>query len=680
MALLLVQMGMVTASFLVLLVLPTLPLAIFFLPKRDWPEIVLGAILIGASCQAAIGLTWSHLVGQSPQAETALYLVFFVGLSLLIFLSRRSRQSLQHLLSIRFGKRYRPLLLILVAAFTVRSLHPMQTAALGQSDAYTHLHYLRYLTEEARLFNIVYPTGYHWILALPVLVFGLDPYVVARFGGAFFGTALVLAIYVLLDRLMNRRSAVFGSFCAACFPGMNLLIKTGIGAFANQFGLLLIPCILYLYSLLAGKNRKQHGSPMLFVIACLGLAASVPMMLLHLFIIFVMERLVALVRTRQHWLRQTMFLVVLCLPAVSLTGFHFWQAGSGQRFNTARVLMQYGGEEKATTEKIVHKVQQATKKQPVTRSRLVDTIIVSPYFHLVVDFFTIKRFGFANLSIDLMGWSLLSLFISCLGYGFYRQQMGTVLLGIWGALTTVQASTGFLQFSSYQREGWSLLVATCCLAGLLAGILYRRLGQYRVMQAAVFLSMSAMAWWTFRHPPGHPVLQSSAESLLIETVRSVGGDQAALQQECSNKESRPICGLSGLFSEELPLTIVTRHFVGWQNQGEIVANVLPPDSPVSVLTVDSAQGITEQFSPDRQYLVLLDQEKMVQPHEIISAFAMVAPSQVAAVLRQQKHLYRANERILSYLSQLSKNDWLIENKILSKNLTAYAVVPQLQER
>lgn len=672
------QMGMVTASLFALLVLPALPLAIFFLPKREWPEILLGALLIGASCQATIGLIWSHQIGQSPVSEAVVYLSFFGGLSLLTLLLRRSRQSVRNQLSSTSGKRHWPLLLILIAAFAVRSLHPLQTAALGQSDAYTHLHYLRYLTEQARLFNIVYPAGYHWILALPSLVFGLDPYIIARFSGAFFGTALVLAIYVLLDRFMNRRSAVFGSFCAACFPGMNLLIKTGIGAFANQFGLLLIPCILYLYSLLAGKNRKQHGSPMLFVLASLGLAASVPMMLLHLFIIFVMERLVKLVKNRRHWLGQTVFLVVLCLPAVLLTTFHFWQSGSGQRFNTAQVLMQYGGEEKATTEKIVHKVQQATKKQPVTRSRLVDTIFASPYFYLVVDFFTIKRFGFANLYIDLMGWTLLGLYLSCLGYGLYRQQAGTVLLGIWGGLTTVQASTGFLQFSSYQREGWSLLIATCCLSGLLAGILYRRVRQYRVMQGAVLLSMVAMACWTFRHPPGHPVLQSSAESLLIETVRFVGGDQAALQQECSNKESRPICGLSGLFLEELPLTIVTRHFVGWQNQGEIVPNVLPPDSPVSVLTVDSAQGITEQFSPDRQYLVLLDQEKMVQPHEIISAFAMVAPSQVAAVLRQQKHLYRANERILSYLSQLPENEWLVQKKMLSKNLTAYAVVPQQQ--
>jgi hypothetical protein len=678
MAPLFLQMSMVTASLFVLLVLPALPLAIFLLPKRDWPEIVLGAILIGASCQAAIGLIWSHQIGHSPGSETAFYLILFGGLSLCSFLSRRSRQSLQHLLSSTSEKQYWPLLFILIAAFAVRSLHPLQTAALGQSDAYTHLHYLRYLTEHARIFNVVYPTGYHWILALPVLVFGLDPYVIARFAGAFFGTALVLAIYVLLDRLMNRRSAVFGSFCAACFPGMNLLIKTGIGAFANQFGLLLIPCILYLYSLLAGENRKQLGSPMLFIIACLGLAASVPMMLLHIFIIFIVERLVALVKTRQHWLRQTMFLVLLCLPAVSLTGFHFWQAGSGQRFNTAQVLMQYGGEEKVTPEKIVHKVKKATRETIAVQSRFIDTIIASPYFHLLVDFFTIKRFGFANLYIDLMGWSLLILYLSCFGYGFYHQQGGMVLLGIWGALTTVQASTGFLQFSSYQREGWSLLVATCCLSGLLAGILYSRIRQYRVMQGAVLLSMVAMACWTLRHPPGHSALQSSAESLLIETVRSVGGNQAVLQQECSKKESRPVCELSGLFSEELPLTIVTRHFVGWHNQGEIVANVLPLDSSVSVLTVDSTQGIAAPFSPDRQYLILLDQEKKVQPHEIVSAFAMVAPSQVEAVLRQQNKLYLANERILSYLLQLPKNEWLVQKKVLSKNITAYAVIPQQQ--
>lgn len=313
----------------------------------------------------------------------------------------------------------------------------------------------------------------------------------------------MLAIYVLLERLVNRRAAILGSFCAACFPGMNVLIKTGIGAFANQFGLLLVPSILYLYSLLAEQKEEQViGSVLLFIVACLGLAASVPMMLLHIFIIFVIERLVALVRRRGQWLRQTLFLILLCLPAVLLTTFHFWQAGSGQRFNTAQVLMQYGGEEKATTEKMVHKVQQVSKKTPVARNKWIDTVLGSPYFHLVVDFFTIKRFGFANFSIDLMGWTLLALYLICLGYGVCRQQMGSTVLGIWGALTTVQASSGFLQFSSYQREGWSLLIATCCLAGLLAGLLYGRIRQYQVVRGAVLLSMLVIGGWELRHPQG----------------------------------------------------------------------------------------------------------------------------------------------------------------------------------
>lgn len=133
--------------------------------------------------------------------------------------------------------------------------------------------------------------------------------------------------------------------------------------------------------------------------------------------------------------------------------------------------------------------------------------------------------------------------------------------------------------------------------------------------------------------------------------------------------------MRGFFTEDLPLTIVTRYFVGWQNQGDIVPNVLPPESLVTALTVNSSRGVTESFTPDRQYLVLLDREKFLQPQDIVSAFAMVAPSQVESVLRQQGYLYRANKKIAAYLAGLPENEWLIQKKALSKNLTAYAVVP-----
>jgi hypothetical protein len=190
--------------------------------------------------------------------------------------------------------------------------------------------------------------------------------------------------------------------------------------------------------------------------------------------------------------------------------------------------------------------------------------------------------------------------------------------------------------------------------------------------------MLAIACWEILHPPGHPALQSSAESLLIKTVRFVGESKKTnnSQQECSDDANNPLCGLLGGFTEDLPLTIVSRYFLGWQNQGEIVPNVLPLKSPVTAYTVSSNRGIIKPFVPDRQYLVLLDREKALQPQDIVSAFAMVAPSQVESVLRQQRYLQQANNKIASYLSGLPDNEWHIEKKALSKNLTAYAVVPR----
>ncbi len=81
------------------------------------------------------------------------------------------------------------------------------------------------------------------------------------------------------------------------------------------------------------------------------------------------------------------------------------------------------------------------------------------------------------------------------------------------------------------------------------------------------------------------------------------------------------------------------------------------------------------FDHDNQYLVLIDREKTPQPGEITSAFAMVAPSQVAATLRQQQYLYRANARILEYISLLPKSEWQVHRERLSNNLTAYVVIP-----
>ena len=122
---------------------------------------------------------------------------------------------------------------------------------------------------------------------------------------------------------------------------------------------------------------------------------------------------------------------------------------------------------------------------------------------------------------------------------------------------------------------------------------------------------------------------------------------------------------------------MTRQFTGWKNQGELVPNVIPSAALVETLQEDpKGEKLQGKFTVDKQYLVLLDREKKIQAKEITSAFAMVAPSQVDATLRQQQYLYRANGWIWYEISRLSVEIWNVSRVKLSDNLAAYVIVPK----
>ena len=106
------------------------------------------------------------------------------------------------------------------------------------------------------------------------------------------------------------------------------------------------------------------------------------------------------------------------------------------------------------------------------------------------------------------------------------------MVGIWGLLTSIQAGTGFLQFSAYQREGWSLLVATCCLSGIMAARIYRLGESFRLFRFSVFVLMAVSAAWVVMNPPSHPKLRSSAEDELVRTIRLAGQGPAAWTDAC----------------------------------------------------------------------------------------------------------------------------------------------------
>lgn len=133
MADLLLHMGMVNFSLIILLALPALPLSVFLTGKKaSWPEVLLVSGLLGCCCQAVIGLVWSHLVGRNSVWEAFVYFGLWGLISLVLYINRRSS-----LLSwqVIFSKRsYLSLIFLLASAFVVRSIHPLQTAALGKGQ------------------------------------------------------------------------------------------------------------------------------------------------------------------------------------------------------------------------------------------------------------------------------------------------------------------------------------------------------------------------------------------------------------------------------------------------------------------------------------------------------------------------------------------------------------------
>ena len=669
----LIHLGIVTSSLILLVVVPFLPVSYLLFRGQQWPKIVLSAMVIGASLQASAGLLWSHLVVRWPLYELA---ALGAGWLLLLLWSMRRAAHQRIVVCDPDSEPVQPaLILILCAAFAIRSIHPLEVAYLGQSDAYTHLNYIHNVIASGYLINPVYPPGYHWIMALPSLVFSIDPYLIARFGGAFFGTGLVLGVYVLLDQCVSRSSAIFASFCAAAFPGMTLLMKTGVGVFANQFGLFLLPAIALFYILsLTDSKRNASDRPVLLIALC-GMAAAVPMMLLHVLLVIGLERLAMLVRYRRKWLVKTTRTGLLILPALCLFAYHLSQVGAGNRYGTAEIMTGYG--ESAAEAAVVKKVAERIERQVVAHApqqkKRVELISSSPYFKLVLDYLSLKRRGFGNFKLDVLGAALAGLFLVLLIAGMLRRTSAFMVIGIWGLLTSVQAGTGLFQFSSYQREGWSLLVATCCLSGIVAASVYD-FGQRSLMfRIGVAGLMTACTIWSLMHPPIHFPIRSSAEHELIRVLRFIGAGSAGDRSTCGSADD-VVCSLQEHLAEGLDTVLVTRRFVGWGNQGEIAKNVLPPDTVAEILIVDGKKD-TEIFQPGRQYVVLIDELTDLSGRHMLGAFAMVTPSMVRETLKSRERLFRLNGLVLQQIDRLSASRWQVERFIVSENLTAYLVIP-----
>ena len=376
------------------------------------------------------------------------------------------------------------LLAILALAWAVRMIHPLRIWALGQSDAYIHLWFMRDVLEHGHVANALYPPAYSWVMAFPARLLPLHPYWVARFGGAFFGMGLALGVHVLLVQVKGRAAGLAAAALVAGCPVFWLLQKTGVGCFPNQLGLLLIPAVLWAY---ASGNRGW------LALALAGLLVSVPMMLLHVLLLL-----------------GILWLAILWL----FEGFGWKNARWGLACLAVGVLGIFIVSLRLSPGQGMMIASQFTEDHPRVEWA-AGLAWKEVWWTLLSDFLSIKRWGYGLWTANLaaLGTTLV-LGLAWIG-GWRRRDVAWFTVGGWGLLASLNLHIGLFQFTNYQREGWSLLIALACLGGLLFDLLWHwrpAAGMRRLWTAAV-AAVSLAGLWI---PPTHAIPAGPSESDVVK--------------------------------------------------------------------------------------------------------------------------------------------------------------------
>ena len=631
-----IQALKVLAALAIALVLPPLAAARRLTPAGSGWRTPLISLALGCATQGLMGLFWDRLVRGPMYGEIAIYYGVWIAVSLVAFWMPASRAKEDSPGRVELWL----LVLTLAAAVLVRSLHPLGHAALGQSDAYSHLQFVRQVMADGMVHNQVYPPAFSWIMALPAATFGLDPYWPARFGGAFWGAGLALALFAI-GRSGGRPwagliAAALAAFCPAWMP----LLKTGVGIFANQLGLFLLPLILLFY--LRGGRKTDFWLLMAFALA---LAAAVPMMLIALMPVLLLDRLLAVSSRESSGWRSTGLLTLALIPAFALL---LWQSAHIQGIHREATLEIVTGKAVNTAPAAVAPAPAAGEIKPLNTNVL-----------LLKDFCSVKRHGYGNPWLNLAGGGLGLAFLAAGAVGLRRKNAVLRLLGAWGLVTSLQAGTGIFQFTGYQREGWSLLLATAWLGGEAgARMLAQERGRslWRGLALAFFF---VCFLGSLRYPPGHAASFSTAEDELIDVARDAA-------DRVRHRET------------ELPLTVVMRAFTEFHgNQGDPLAAAIGESERVSTVSVGPETAWTDVLRPGRQYLFLMDRQPFSNDWSP-GLFAQVQPDQVNVYLVTHRQLFQANRKVEEWVEQLPEVQWEKERMSTSPGLEGILAQPILE--
>lgn len=608
--------------------------------------VVLSAAM-GLAVQAVIGLLWNHLVGALPTWEGMVYYGFW-GLASLVVMAVPRVDAPSSRPPVTPCRASWALLLIGLSAVALRGMDGITHSSLGQSDAYSHLQFLRDVLTGGQIRNIVYPPGYSWCLALPVLTFNLDPYLVARYVGPFFGLLLVLTLY-LMGRRHSGSAGCFAAVLAATCPLLYPLVKTGMGAFANQMGIFLAAAGLLLYLMIQDTNEQRGPLGVLLGTVWTGLCASVPLLFLNSGLIIGAHRLLLLAHARRAWLRTTLLIALLALPAIALGAYHFLRPGPLHINATAHLVTGIPDAPAANVSAASGPAHAAT-----------------PAAKLGSDLLTPKRMGFG------IPWMNAASLLLALGFGamtvigIRRSLPAWSLVGVWGLLTTMQTATGLLDFSLYQRGGWSLMIAVALGGGLCAAVLWDR-GPCWFRGAMIGIA-AAMTLWALLHPPAHRCITSGAEAGLVDLLRALDAQRSPGCDRPLRLDPVPVAPSLQPLDPRKPLALVVRRYTLFHgDQGNLADAILSPAARVQMVPVDNA---TRQFPACDQYLFLIDHPLPVLDTGL---FGTIDTAQAEGMRKIQALLYKPNAIIADFAASLPAPAWTRNTGQPAAGLTAITV-------
>lgn len=611
----------------------------------SWPHVkrnnfhITSRLIVGLSTftmciQALAGFCWTIVKPTlPPRIEPLLYFILCliaVRYVVSIFATSSEKKS-------RSTALYILMTAILVAAALLRLIDPLRQAALGQSDAYSHLFIINQILLNGNLGGTIYPPGYHWIVALPLMIFPLDPYLMARYGGAFFGLLLVLALYNLVVTDKLKHPAILTLLLAACFPGMYFLVKTSIGIFPNQFGLLLLPVIFFHFFLVTNNISLSYVS---LSILLLGLLVSVPMMFLNIVIVGFFYSLSAyfLHAYRISFLNLRILSIFTIIFIISV--IYFTLVNRDIVFSSINIISNH--------------------QNPLSISHAL-VILLSDYFSLKRIGFDVPVYNYILIFIGLV--IFVSIYVACsLKHHLF------VIISVWSLLSYIETALGIFQFSSYQRAGWELLMGFSVLSGYLYWTLFR-IWRTPILTLPVLLLLFVFSLASFVFYPRHTPIMSNSENSLIELLRYLRNNNYDNNIKYLSFE-KPGDEFQAFFSNDMPDTIITRQFSNFTH-GDPVSAILGNYHGYKLIPIGYASSIP-RLNQSEQTLVLIDSCDTASIDTKFSSSQLLQKGQHDGFLKSRNTACSVNDRIKQWISNLNDNKWDIKNETID-NLSLFIV-------